>query len=211
MLQEPPGHKPGCPADSSHRRGFLSCVRGFICKHFDVIIPAEVRENTSFSISHWQQQLTGWHCSRACQFHAQHTPGFWSCSNTQVDPDGTHWCNCQRCNSIQHTLSENRYRHQLNSRFFPSSCQFHFTDSRVGFPHPLVSVFRPPFQILFITGILFQPVALTTHSIVTTHHTWARLHYRVNDICWSSYRTSETWVTATPSIGDISTFFAVSN
>lgn len=36
----------------------------------------------------------------------------------------------------QDTVSENRYRQQLNFRFFLSSCQFHFTDGRAGFPHP---------------------------------------------------------------------------
>lgn len=89
----------------------------------------------------------------------------------------------------QDTVSENRYRQQLNFRFFLSSCQFHFTDGRAGFPHP--PVFRPPFHILFTTGILFQPVALTTH------HTRAGLHYRVSDICCNSYGTKKTWVTAT--------------
>lgn len=41
------GYKPGCSADSSHWRRLLSCVRGFICKHFNVIIPAEVREQNT--------------------------------------------------------------------------------------------------------------------------------------------------------------------
>lgn len=95
MLQESLGYKPGRPADSSHRRGFLSCVRGFICKHFDIIIPAKVRENISFSISHWQHGTVPGPVS----IHAQHTPSLWSCSNTQDNPDNPHWCNRQICNS----------------------------------------------------------------------------------------------------------------
>jgi len=41
------GYKPGCSANSSHWRCLLSCIRGFICKHFNVIIPAEMREQNT--------------------------------------------------------------------------------------------------------------------------------------------------------------------
>lgn len=109
----------------------------------------------------------------------------------------------------QHTVSENTHRHQLNVRFFLCSCQFHFTDSRAGFPHPHFC-----FQTSFSGSLYYRhPISACSTNYIQPcnnppHLSKASLQSECN--FQNSYRRTKTWVTATTSIGDTSTIFAVS-